>query len=129
MMFCNNDAWKPLLLAVVSVFFFKSWKVLVSIVLKRNHLHCKEKNFSSPVNCSSGYEIVFYSVITIQFFPLEIFGEDNSFVNYSYLCILCASTRGQGANKLQRKKRRDVILSSPLFFLPKKPKRLLTIIK
>lgn len=59
MMFCNNDAWKPLLLAVVSVVFLKSWKVLVSIVLKRNPLHCKEKNFSSPVNCSSGYEIVF----------------------------------------------------------------------
>ena len=90
MMFCNNDAWKPLLLGVVSVVFLKSWKVLVSIVLKRNPLHCKEKNFSSTVNCSSGYEIVFYSVITIQFFPLEIFGEDNSFVNYSYLCILCA---------------------------------------
>lgn len=73
MMFCNNDAWKPLLLGVVSVVFLKSWKVLVSIVLKRNPLHCKEKNFSSTVNCSSGYEIVFYSVITIQFFSSRNF--------------------------------------------------------
>lgn len=85
MMFCNNDAWKPLLLAVVSVVFLKSWKVLVSIVLKRNLLHCKEKHFSSPVNSSNGYEIVFYSVITLEFFV-----KITHLLIIRYLCMLCA---------------------------------------